>query len=189
MVVLGLSCNTSSLVWCSLNFICVICHRQIKKTVGRLTDKRDLHLKRINRKKVVFYRPQTKFAKVMCLQVSVCPQGEHMWQGVCMAGEGMCGRGTCMAGGDMHGSGVCMAGGWHAWHGGHGGHAWQEGCVAGGMHGRGACVPQQILWDTVNERMVRIILECILVLHIFIVETHTSKVSVHWNFQSGTHPS
>ena len=54
MVVLGLSGNTSSLVWCSLNFICVICHRQIKKTVGRLTDKRDLHLKRINRIKVFF---------------------------------------------------------------------------------------------------------------------------------------
>ena len=80
-VVLGLSGNTSSLVWYSLHFICVICHRQIKKTVGRLTDKGDLHLKRINRIKVVFF------------------------------------------------------------------------------------------------------------LHIFIVETHTSQVSVHWNLQSGTHPS
>ena len=176
MVVLGLSGNTSSLVWCSLNFICVICHRQIKKTVGRLTDKRDLHLKRINRKKVVFYRPQTKFAKVMC------------FTGVCLStGGGICGRGCAWQGR------ACVAGG-HAWQGGTcmaGGCAWQGAGMhgMGGMHGRGACVPQQILWDTVNERVVRIILECILVLHIFIVETHTSKVSVHWNFQSGTHPS
>ena len=28
----------------------------------------------------------------------------------------------------------------------------------------GACVPWQIPWDTVNERAVRILLECILVL-------------------------
>ena len=70
-----------------------------------------------------------------------------------------------------------------------GGHAWW---VAGGVHGRGACVaggacvvggmhggsvhrgvhdmhapPGQILrlWHTVNERAVRILLECILVLN------------------------
>ena len=193
------------------------------------------------------YCPQTKFAKVMFLQVSVCPQGEacvahgggHVWQrgmhgrGACMAGVcawqggmhgrgvhgrgGMCGRGACMAGGHawlgcVHGRGACMAGvymaGGHAWlgcvhgrgacmagvymaggmcgwgvcmaGGGHasqggvcgwgacmaeglafmaGGHAWQ-----GGMHGGGgACVPQQILRDTVNERAVRILLECILI--------------------------
>ena len=57
-------------------------------------------------RKVVFlyYRPQTKFAKVMFLQVCVCPR----------RGEG-----------------------WSAW---------------------------QILRDTVNERAVRILLECILVL-------------------------
>ena len=41
------------------------------------------------------YRPQTKFAKVMFLQVSVCPQG----------GGGVCGRGS------MHGRGACVAGG------------------------------------------------------------------------------
>ena len=55
-----------------------------------------------------------------------------------MRGKGGGWRG-CMA------EGVCMAGG-----------AWQ-----GGMHGRG-CV-WQILRDTVNERAVRILLECILV--------------------------
>ena len=56
-----------------------------------------------------------------------------MWQGVCMVG-GMHGRGW---------RGVCMAG---------------EGC----MHGGGGRV-WQILRDTVNERAVRILLECILV--------------------------
>ena len=45
------------------------------------------------------YRLQTKFAKVMFLQVSVCPQGE-----ACMVAgggrEGACvvGRGACMVG-------------------------------------------------------------------------------------------
>ena len=72
--------------------------------------------------------------------------GGHAWQGdmhgrgVCMA-EGMCGRGACMAGG--------MCGRGHAW------------C-------RGACMPHMPpqalqLRYTVNERAVRILLECILV--------------------------
>ena len=65
-----------------------------------------------------FYRPQTKFAKVMFSQVSVCPP----W------GGGGCGRGACMA----------VVGG-HAWHRG----VWQWGmaCVTRGacMDGRG-CV-------------------------------------------------
>ena len=43
-----------------------------------------------------FYCLQMKFAKVMFLQVSVCPQG------------GVCGRGACMTG-SIHGRG-------HAWH-------------------------------------------------------------------------
>ena len=84
-----------------------------------------------------YYRPQTKFAKVMFLQVSVCPRGGgHAWQGgrawgACMVGGGgMCGRGACMAGW------ACVVGGGRAW---------------------------QILRDTVNERAVRILLECILV--------------------------
>ena len=64
-----------------------------------------------------------KFAKVMFLQVSVCPQG------------GMHGGGACMAGG-MHGRGACMVGGC-VWQGGiqgasmARGHPWQR-----GMHGR-----------------------------------------------------
>ena len=60
-----------------------------------------------------------------------------------------------------------------------GGHAWQVGCAwwgacmaggmhCGGMHGRGHVWwggghAWQILRDTVNERAVRILLECILV--------------------------
>ena len=44
-----------------------------------------------------YYRPQTKFAKVMFLQVSVCPQGGGGMHG-CSGGGGMCGcsRGACM---------------------------------------------------------------------------------------------
>ena len=43
---------------------------------------------------VHFYRPQTKFAKVMFLQECVCPRGGgRAWPG------GMRGRGACMAGG------------------------------------------------------------------------------------------
>ena len=67
----------------------------------------------------------------------------------------------------VHGRGACMAGG-HVWQGvcawlgaymaGEGGQAWQG----------EVCVPQQILRDTVNERAVRILLECILVLELFL---------------------
>ena len=65
-----------------------------------------------------YYRPQTKFEKVIFSQVSVCPQGE-----ACIAG-GMRVGGACMAEdhawqGDMHGSG--------------GGHAWQGACMTGEM--------------------------------------------------------
>ena len=68
-----------------------------------------------------FYRPQTKFAKVMFLQVCVCPRGRG---GVCGCGghawlqggvHGCRGRawlqGACLVAG-----GVCVvAGGMHAW--------------------------------------------------------------------------
>ena len=95
------------------------------------------------------YRLQTKFAKVMFLQASV-----H--RGACVAGDM---AGGCVWLGDVHGRGMCVAGGC----------AWQ-----GDMHGRGgmcggACMAGghvwQILRDTVNERALRILLECILVLH------------------------
>ena len=74
--------------------------------------------------------------------------------------------------GGMHGCrGVCMVVGGHAWL--PGGHAW----LLGGVHGRGhawllgGCAWLQggmhrIQRDTVNERAVRILLECILVLKV-----------------------
>ena len=71
-------------------------------------------------------------------------QGGHVWQG------GSAWQGTCVAGGP------CVVGG----------HAWQGACVAGGMHDRG-CMAGGHAWqiprDTVNERAVRLLLECILV--------------------------
>ena len=81
-----------------------------------------------------FYRPQTKFTKVMFLQVSVCPHGGRAWLL-------------------------------------QGGHAWLlprgvgvRGFFWGGMHGffLGGGM-RRIRRDTVNERAVRILLECILV--------------------------
>ena len=103
--------------------------------------------------------------------------GWHAWWGHAWQG-GMHGGGACVAG-DMHGKGEgmhgkgacvggCMAGG-HVWQGnewqgvvcgggthGGGGRAWQGACMAGGR-------AWQILRDTVNERPVRILLECTLV--------------------------
>ena len=51
-----------------------------------------------------FYRLQTKFSKVMFLQVSVCPQREACMAGGCVWQGGMHGREACMAGG-VHGGG------------------------------------------------------------------------------------
>ena len=99
----------------------------------------------------------------------VCMAGGHVWLGACMAGC-MHGRGCAWPQGhawpgghawlrDMHGRGACMAGGVHGLR---------------GMHGQGACMAEghawqgghawQILRDTVYERAVRILLECILVM-------------------------
>ena len=69
--------------------------------------------------------------------------------------------------GGMHGGGVHDRG--CEWHGGH---VWQGVCMAGscmaGEHGcevgmHGTQTPLQILQDMVNERVKRILLECILV--------------------------
>ena len=74
----------------------------------------------------VFYRPQTKFAKVMFLQASVCPQGGGVRGGVCMVARGACG---CW--------GVCVVAGGHVWF--LGGCAWLPGvCMAAPLGG--ACV-------------------------------------------------
>ena len=84
-----------------------------------------------------------------CMVWGMCGR-VHAWRGACMTkgcmAGGMCGRGH-------EWQGACMAGGY----------AWQGACVTGGMHGRAHMPPQQILRDTVNERVVRILLECILV--------------------------
>ena len=76
----------------------------------------------------------------------------------------------------MHGRGTCVTEGVRGW-GGQGGGGW-----LGGMHGagEGACVAGGHVWwrqpgggawqklrDTVNERAVRILLECILVMFNF----------------------
>ena len=80
----------------------------------------------------------------------------YVFTGVCLSTEGVCMVEGGMCGGGVHGGwGVCMAGGrGHAW--------WWGSCNGrGGMHA--THTPQQILRDTVNERAVRILLECILV--------------------------
>ena len=114
----------------------------------------------------------------------------HAWWGACMVG-GMHGRGTCMAGGCAWQRAHVARG--HAWWGVYGGgHAWRGVCMAEGMCGRGACMAGGVWWEacvagphawcrgacmpshapppqalqlryTVNERAVRILLECILV--------------------------
>ena len=81
-----------------------------------------------------YYRPQRSWGKVIFSEACV-KNSVHR--------GGVCGRG-----------GVCVAGAGHVWQGGR---AWQ-----GGVHGGGGST-WQILRDTVNERMVRILLECILV--------------------------
>ena len=168
----------------------------------------------------IFYRPQTKFAKVMfshrCLSVHrgrgsasrqgvasegrgsasrrrICIQGER---GVCIQGAGGSasrregglhrGRVVCIQEGSASGGGVCIKGQGGLHLGGEGsasrGGLHPEGdgvCIQeeGRLHpGGGVCIqgegvcsrgwadpPHRILWDTANERAVRIQLECILV--------------------------
>ena len=92
-----------------------------------------------------FYCPQTKFAKVMFLQVSVCPH----WGCVC----GFIWWGACVV--LFRGCVVLFRG--CAWFYS-GGHAWFY------LGGRAWFFQFfWIQWDTVNERVVRILLECILV--------------------------
>ena len=87
-------------------------------------------------------------------------RGRCAWQG------GMCGTGRAWQWGGMCGKGACMAGG-HVWHGACMAVRWGA-CVArgqGGMRDRGCA--WQILRDTVNEWVVRILLECIPVINAF----------------------
>ena len=99
------------------------------------------------------YRPQTKFAKVMFLHLTVS-HFVHM--------RGLHPRG--LHPGCLHPGKVCIKGGRGSALGG-------GICIQRGLHPRGVCIqgfgqtfrPPRILWDTVNERAVRILLECILV--------------------------
>ena len=96
-----------------------------------------------------------------CMARSKCGRGVH--------GGGMCGIrcawGACMAHPPtphqiLQVMGVCIAGGMHGR-----GHVWQGVCMA--------CPPHcQILRDTVNEWVVRILLECILVFVLFVIVLH-----------------
>ena len=112
----------------------------------------------------VYYRPQTKFVKVMFYRCLSVQGGGHVWRE-----GGMCGRRVCMAGG-VHGSWGMQGGRWVYMCG-------REGvCGRGGMRGMGgACMPHTLPPDTmrygdkVNERTVRILLECLLVtLYIYV---------------------
>ena len=99
-----------------------------------------------------------------CPLGGACVVGGHVWQGVCLAG-GVCGGGHAWQGRHAW-QGACMAEG----------HAWQGACMAGGMHGRGACMvgghacpPRHHEIRSVNARVVRILLECILVLKTYCI--------------------
>ena len=167
---------------------------------------------------LLYYRPQTKFAKVMFLQVSVILSTGGGVRGCSGRGVRGCG-GACVVlfgGVWFYSGGVCVVlFGGRAWFylGGMCGFIWggMHGFIRGGVHGfirgvcmvlfggegacmvlfggrtwfysRGACVVLfkggmhgfiwggrawffqffRIQWDTVNERAVRILLECILV--------------------------
>ena len=80
--------------------------------------------------------------------------GGHAWQGACMAGGGAWG--------------ACMEGG----------HVWQGACMAGGVHGKHAPPTDTTRYgDMVNERAVRILLECIFVYYIFTITYMVSLLS------------
>ena len=114
-------------------------------------------LKVLPKKPNGFMQSSCKFCgRMSCLPPAneVC-EG-YVFTGVCLSTGGACvacGRGAYIA--RDRGGEACVAGGC----------AWLVACMAGGVHGMagGACMPQQIPWDTVNERAVRILLECILV--------------------------
>ena len=143
-----------------------------------------------------YYRPQTKFAKVMLYRCLSVHRGEvcgcegvkcgcrgcvWLWGACVVAGGHVAPRGCAWLPGGMHGCwGACMVAGGYVWLPGvcvvAGGHAWLPGGVHGcpGEHawlpGRHAWLPggvHRIRRDTVNERAVRILLECILVIYLF----------------------
>ena len=154
-----------------------------------------------------------KFAKVMFLQVSVCPH----WGGACVVAPGggwlLLGHHAWLLPGGMHG---CSGGAWLFWGcmvalggGGMCGCSGRSCLVAPrGMHGcsggacmvapRGACVvaPGGHAWDTtrygdtINERALRILLECILVRVLWlkpIYFKYMKHISTHESTYSAIH--
>ena len=84
-------------------------------------------------------------------------RGKVMFSQACVIPSVHRGRGLPREGSASRG--VCIQWGLHPGRGLHPG-----GCASrGGVHPRGSA-SNQILWDTVNERKVRILLECIFVL-------------------------
>ena len=108
----------------------------------------------------IYYRPQTKFAKVMFSQVSVCPQ-----EGVChplgrpRQADIPWADTPCPVHAGIHPPAQCMLGYTH--------HPLPSACwdthtpwpVHAGIH----TPTPSACWDTVNKREVRIPLECIIV--------------------------
>ena len=82
---------------------------------------------------IIYYRPQTKFAKVMFSQVFVCTRGGSL--------EDLCPGGLCLGGGICPG-GLCP--GW-------------------GVSVQGGSLSRRPPYS--NERVVRILLECILIIN------------------------
>ena len=87
-----------------------------------------------------------------CMAGGACMARGHVWQG------GMHGGGVCGSGGSMHGRGMHGKGGVHG----------RMACMVGGHAWHTAPPPRQMLQDTVNERALRILLECILVIQCFL---------------------
>ena len=133
--------------------------------------------------KTAYYRPQTKCAKVMFLQVSVILSTGG---GICGCSGGACmvaprgasvvaprGRAWLLPGVCGCSGGACMVapGGGHVWLlRGHAWLVWGGGCSGGCawlfwgvMHGFTGGHAWFFQWDTVNEQAVRILLECTLV--------------------------
>ena len=85
----------------------------------------------------------------------------YVFTGVCLSTEG-----ACVVGGSVRGRGDAWGRVWLGGMCGRGANAWQGVCVVGGHAWQGVRAThalRQILWHTVNERVVRTLLECILV--------------------------
>ena len=139
---------------------------------------RELHLNLTSGKLMIYslyYRPQRSWGKVIFSEACV---NSSVHRGVCEVARGACvvaPRGTCMValGGCVVAWGAYMVAPGGACMVAPGGCAWlllggMHGCCRGGhvwlLPGRGHAWDVTRYGDTINERAVRILLECILVL-------------------------